>query len=186
MARQLRARGVGVAPAHPAPAGRRARDGHPRRPRHRLAGERVRRHRLGDVRRKDSGRAGYMGGGAKREGMYDIIPEVAPIEGEVFLKKTSPSRVLGTPVTGHLTALGVDTIIVAGREHQRMRPERPSSTPARTATRSLSRGMRVRPPRAPHAINLFDMNQKYADVMALDEIIEWMHEWQAPEGLRRL
>ena len=35
---------------------------------------------------------------------------------------------------------------------------------------------------APHAINLFDMNQKYADVMALDEIIEWMHEWQAPEG----
>ena len=65
--------------------------------------------------RKDFGRAGYMGGGgSKREGMYDIMPEVAPIEGEAFLRKTAPSAFWGTPVAGHLNALGVDTLIVAG------------------------------------------------------------------------
>ena len=32
---------------------------------------------------------------------------------------------------------------------------------------------------ASHAINLFDMNQKYADVLAADEVIQWMRDWRA-------
>ena len=35
---------------------------------------------------------------------------------------------------------------------------------------------------APHAINLFDMHSKYADVLPLDSIVDWMHRWQAPDG----
>ena len=132
--------------------------------------------------RKDSGRAGYMGGGAKREGMYDIIPEVAPIEGEVFLKKTSPSAFWGTPVSGHLTALGVDTIIVAGESTSGC--VRASVVDACTNRYKVVVAEECVFDRheAPHAINLFDMNQKYADVMAVDEVIEWMNQWQAPEG----
>jgi hypothetical protein len=35
---------------------------------------------------------------------------------------------------------------------------------------------------ASHAINLFDMNQKYADVMPLAEIKEWIAEWAANQA----
>jgi len=35
---------------------------------------------------------------------------------------------------------------------------------------------------ATHAMNLFDMHHKYADVLPLNEVQEWMHGWQAPEG----
>ena len=34
---------------------------------------------------------------------------------------------------------------------------------------------------ASHAINLFDMNQKYADVLPLAEVIEWMAAWGAEQ-----
>ena len=30
-----------------------------------------------------------------------------------------------------------------------------------------------------HAINLFDMNQKYADVLPLDEILAYLDAWRA-------
>ena len=32
---------------------------------------------------------------------------------------------------------------------------------------------------APHAINLFDMNQKYADVLPLAEVLEHLAAWRA-------
>ncbi len=132
--------------------------------------------------RKGGGRAGYMGGDARRKGKYDIIPEVAPIEGEVMLRKAAPSAFWGTPVTGHLTALGVDTVIVAG--------ESTSGCVRASVVDGCTNRYRMviaeecvfDRHEAPHAINLFDMNQKYADVLAVDEIIEWMQKWQAPEG----
>ena len=34
---------------------------------------------------------------------------------------------------------------------------------------------------APHAINLFDMNQKYADVLPLAEVLELMATWKAQQ-----
>jgi hypothetical protein len=38
---------------------------------------------------------------------------------------------------------------------------------------------------AAHAINLFDMNQKYADVLPLAEVLKYLRSWQA-EGVRSL
>ena len=133
--------------------------------------------------RKGRGRAGYMGSGsAPVEGKYDIIPELQPIEGEAFLRKAAPSAFWGTPITGHLTALGVDTLIVAG--------ESTSGCVRASVVDGCTNRYRMviaeecvfDRHEAPHAINLFDMNQKYADVLSVDEIIEWMHAWQAPEG----
>ena len=129
------------------------------------------------------GRAGYMGDGNKtREDKYDIIPELAPIEGEVLLKKTSPSAFWGTPVAGHLTALGIDTVIVAG--------ESTSGCVSASVVDGCTNRYRMVVAEecvfdrheAPHAINLFDMHSKYADVLPLDSIVDWMHRWQAPDG----
>ena len=33
-----------------------------------------------------------------------------------------------------------------------------------------------------HAINLFDMNQKYADVLPLDEILKYLDAWRAEKA----
>jgi nicotinamidase-related amidase len=44
----------------------------------------------------------------------DIIDEVAPLPGEVFLRKTAPSAFFGTPLMAQLNYLGIDTLLVTG------------------------------------------------------------------------
>ena len=114
--------------------------------------------------------------------LSDIIDEVAPIEGEAFLRKASPSPFFGTPLVGHLTALGVDTLIVAGESTSGcVRASVVDSCTHRYRTIVVEECVFDRH-QATHAINLFDMNQKYADVLPLAEVQEWMHGWRAPEG----
>src|SRR6266545_3864589 len=45
---------------------------------------------------------------------FDIIDEVAPIGGELVIRKSAASAFLGTPLVGHLVDRGIDTIIVGG------------------------------------------------------------------------
>ena len=98
------------------------------------------------------------------------------------MKKTSPSAFWGTPVAGHLTALGIDTVIVAG--------ESTSGCVRASVVDGCTNRYRMVVAEecvfdrheAPHAINLFDMHSKYADVLPLDSIVDWMHRWQAPDG----
>jgi maleamate amidohydrolase len=111
---------------------------------------------------------------ARRARRYDIVDEVAPIEGEVVLRKTAPSAFWGTPIVGLLNGLGVDTIIVAG--------ESTSGCVRATVVDGKSYRYNVIVPEecvfdrheAPHAINLFDMDQKYADVVPLDDAIGYL------------
>lgn len=131
----------------------------------------------------ESGVAGWAGrsseqvedGRAEREARkYEIVEQAAPQPGEVLLRKTGPSAFFGTPIMAHLTALGADTLIVCGE----------STSGCVRATVVDGRSYRFRVivveecvydrHEAPHAINLFDMNQKYADVLPLDEVTTWM------------
>jgi maleamate amidohydrolase len=135
-------------------------------------------------KKAQDGRAGYMGGDkAKRTSdMFDIVDEVAPIEGEAFLRKSSPSPFFGTPLVGHLNALGVDTLIVAGESTSGC--VRASVVDACTHRYNaiVAEECVFDRHESTHAINLFDMHQKYADVLPLAEIQDWMHKWQAPDG----
>jgi nicotinamidase-related amidase len=105
---------------------------------------------------------------------YDIVDEVAPIDGEVVLRKTAPSAFWGTPLAGHLTSLGADTAIVAG--------ETTSGCVRATVVDAKSHRYKVLVPEecvfdrdeASHAINLFDMEEKYADVIPLDDTISYL------------
>ncbi len=134
---------------------------------------------------RGEGRASYMGSGGRTQRspeMHDIVDEVAPIEGEAFLRKSSPSPFYGTPIVGHLNSLGVDTLIVAGESTSGcVRASVVDACTHRYHTIVAEECVFDRH-EATHAINLFDMNQKYADVLALADIQTWMHEWQAPEG----
>lgn len=106
----------------------------------------------------------------RRRRRYQIVDEVAPIEGEVVLGKVSPSAFWGTPLVGLLTDMRVDTLVVAGE----------STSGCVRATVVDGRTNRFRMivveecvfdrHQATHAINLFDMEQKYADVLSLDDV----------------
>ena len=102
---------------------------------------------------------------------YDIVAEVAPIPGEAVLRKTAPSAFFGTPLAAHLIHLGIDTLIVAG--------EATSGCVRATVVDAASFRFRVSVieecvfdrHEATHAMNLFDMHQKYADVLPLAEVL---------------
>lgn len=102
---------------------------------------------------------------------YDIVEEVAPLPGEPVFRKASPSAFWGTPLIGQLVYLGVDTLIVAG--------ESTSGCVRATVVDGCTYRYRVivveecvfDRHEASHAINLFDMDQKYADVLPLAEVL---------------
>lgn len=108
---------------------------------------------------------------------YDFPEQAAPLPGEAVLRKTAPSAFFGTPLAAHLTALGVDTVIVCGE----------STSGCVRASVVDGRSYRFRMivveeavydrHEACHAINLFDMNSKYADVLPLAEVAEWMNTY---------
>ncbi|GIS94332.1 MAG: hypothetical protein CM1200mP22_15690 [Dehalococcoidia bacterium] len=53
----------------------------------------------------------------RRNRRFDIIDEVSPIDGEPVIRKSAPSAFWGTPLIGHLNALGVGTIIAVGESN---------------------------------------------------------------------
>lgn len=112
----------------------------------------------------------------RRRRRYEIVDEVQPLPGEPVLRKSAPSAFWGTPLAGYLHGIGVDTIVVAGE----------STSGCVRATVVDGRSHRYKMlvveecvfdrHQATHALNLFDMDQKYADVIALDDAIAYMRE----------
>ena len=115
----------------------------------------------------------------RRKRQYDIIDEVAPISGESVLHKASPSAFWGTPLAGHLNYLGVDTIIACG--------ESTSGCVRATVVDGCTYRYRMivveecvfDRHESAHAMNLFDMNRKYGDVLPLGDVLEYLATWRA-------
>jgi nicotinamidase-related amidase len=113
---------------------------------------------------------------------YDIIAEVAPLPGEAVLRKSSPSAFWGTPLVGHLNYLSVDTLITCG--------ESTSGCVRASVVDGCTNRYRMivveecvfDRHEAAHAINLFDMHQKYADVVSLAEALESLPAWRARQA----
>jgi len=105
---------------------------------------------------------------------YDIVDEAAPLPDEVVLRKTTPSAFLGTPLVMQLNNLGIDTLIVTG--------ESVSGCVRATVVDGCSYRINMivveecvyDRHEAPRAINLFDMDQKYADVVPLAEVLDYL------------
>jgi nicotinamidase-related amidase len=118
----------------------------------------------------------------KRKHRFDIIDEVAPVEGEIVINKSAPSAFNGTALTAHLNYIGIDTVIVCGESTSGcVRASVVDGCTARYRMVVVEEGVWDRH-EAPHAINLFDMNQKYADVVSVGDAIEWMQEWGANQS----
>jgi nicotinamidase-related amidase len=103
---------------------------------------------------------------------YRMPPQVAPAEHDILLPKKHPSAFFGTPLVSHLIDLGVDTLVVTGCTT--------SGCVRATVVDAFSYNFRVLVPadavydRSPtvHQANLFDIGQKYADVVTTERVRE--------------
>ncbi|ESJ26174.1 N-carbamoylsarcosine amidase [Cupriavidus sp. HPC(L)] len=108
-----------------------------------------------------------------KEASHDsaIVPELAPRDGELVVRKTVPSAFFGTSLAAWLAHRGVRTLLVAGCVT--------SGCVRASVVDAMSYGFRPLVlsdcvgDRAlgPHQANLFDMEQKYATVMPCDEAL---------------
>ena len=115
---------------------------------------------------------------------YEIIDELKPAPGEAVLRKSAPSAIWGTPLSAHLNSLGIDTIIIAGESTSGC--VRASVVDGRTLAYHMIVVEECVFDRseASHAINLFDMNQKYANVVPRLEAVGYMRSHGRKDGAR--
>lgn len=100
-----------------------------------------------------------------------IVPELAPQKGELIVRKTLPSGFFGTNLAAWLTQKGVETLLVAGCTT--------SGCVRASVVDAMSSGFRPIVLRdcvgdraiGPHEANLFDMEQKYADVVPSSAVL---------------
>jgi maleamate amidohydrolase len=101
-----------------------------------------------------------------------VVDELQPAPGEIVLSKKKPSAFFGTPLITHLMADKVDSVIVTGCTT--------SGCIRSTVVDAFSYNYQVIVPEecvfdrsvTSHAINLFDMQQKYADVVKTEDVIK--------------
>ncbi|PNU03348.1 isochorismatase family protein [Novosphingobium guangzhouense] len=102
---------------------------------------------------------------------YRFVEEVAPLPGDVLLPKKHPSAFFGTPLASYLIDLGCDSVVVTGCTT--------SGCVRGSVVDAFAYNFRVTVPeecvydRSPtaHAVNLFDMAYKYADVEPLAQVL---------------
>ena len=100
-----------------------------------------------------------------------VVDELTPIEGEYVLRKTQPSAFFGTDLAPWLIRRRVDTVVVTGATTSGcVRASVVDSMSHNFRTVVVADGVGDRA-REPHEANLFDMRQKYADLMTADDVI---------------
>jgi len=115
-----------------------------------------------------------------------IVDEVAPQTGDLVLEKAAASAFHGTPLLFQLNHLNIDTVIACGE------------TTSGCVRASVVDGATFRfrmgvveectfdRTEASHYINLFDMHSKYADVVFLQEAIEYFESISAMKRVAEL
>ncbi len=102
---------------------------------------------------------------------YDFVGEIAPEPNDVLLPKKHPSAFFGTPLASYLIERQVDTLVVTGCTT--------SGCIRGTVVDGFAYNFRMLVPQecvydrsqVSHAVNLFDMSEKYADVMSVEDAL---------------
>jgi nicotinamidase-related amidase len=104
---------------------------------------------------------------------YEIMPQIKPEPNELVLRKMKPSAFYGTPLLSYLHQSQIDTLLVAGTTT--------SGCVRATVVDGFSLNYRMTVIEdcvfdrfeASHAMNLFDMHAKYADVVGSEAAISY-------------
>lgn len=111
---------------------------------------------------------------------YEFVAEVAPTETDILVPKKHPSAFFGTPLASYLINTGADTLVVTGCST--------SGCVRGTVVDGFAYNYRVLVPQdavfdrsaVSHAVNLFDMSEKYADVMPAQDALTVLRAIQQP------
>jgi maleamate amidohydrolase len=111
----------------------------------------------------------------------EIVAEIAPAPQDIVVLKQKPSGFFGTNMASYLTLLGCDSVIVTGTTT--------SGCVRATVLDAFSLNYRIAlaeegcfdRSQASHAINLCDMNAKYADVVKTSEVLAYFDS--LPSGM---
>jgi nicotinamidase-related amidase len=104
----------------------------------------------------------------------ELVPELTPARGDVVFVKKKPSGFHGTPLLGYLIERRIDTVILVGGAT--------SNCIRSTVFDASSYNFRTIVPqeavfdRIPisHAISLFDMDRQFADVVTVQETLDYL------------
>ena len=103
--------------------------------------------------------------------LSQVVSELAPRPGEYVLRKTQPSAFFGTNFANWLISKGVDTLLITGCTTSGcVRATVIDSMSYNFRTIVVSDGVGDRAI-GPHDANLFDMGQKYADLVSARDVI---------------
>jgi nicotinamidase-related amidase len=102
---------------------------------------------------------------------YEFVAQARPLPGEITIPKFQASAFHGTALTSHLVGLGVDTLVVTGCTT--------SGCVRATVVDACALNFKVVVPQdavydrsqTSHAVNLFDMASKYADVLPTEDLV---------------
>lgn len=102
---------------------------------------------------------------------YEFVADIAPQPEDILLPKKHPSAFFGTPLVSYLVDKNVDTLVVTGCTT--------SGCVRGSVVDGFAYNFRIVVPHdavydrsdTSHAVNLFDMSAKYADVMTASETI---------------
>jgi maleamate amidohydrolase len=111
--------------------------------------------------------------------MVDLLPELERRPEEIFFIKQRPSCFFGTNLLSQLVGRKVDTLIITGCST--------SGCIRATAESAIDNNLHAIVPkeavgdrcRSAHEANLFDINARYADVLPVQEVLDYL------KGLRR-
>lgn len=106
----------------------------------------------------------------------EIVKEIAPEPGDLVLGKAAPSAFSGTPLLQYLQMIRADTVIVCG--------ETTSGCVRAAVVDAVSNRLKVGiveeccfdRTQAAHAMNLFDMHQKYGEVINMTAALAYFEE----------
>ena len=101
-----------------------------------------------------------------------IVPELAPLKSEFVVRKTQASAFFGTALAPRLAQQGVDTLVVTGCTTSGCVRASVVDAIAHNFRPIVARDCVGDRAIGPHEANLFDMAQKYADVLERDEILD--------------
>jgi maleamate amidohydrolase len=105
---------------------------------------------------------------------YDVVDDILSESEGILVRKAKPSAFFGTPLIASLIDHGIDTLIVTGCTT--------SGCVRASVVDAFSFGLRVivvedgvfDRGEMTHAVNLFDMDQKYANVQTCEEVLRYV------------
>lgn len=113
-----------------------------------------------------------------------ILDEIAPAPQDVVVKKQKASAFCGTPLLGYLIDLKVDSLLVTGTTTAGCVLASVIDAASYNFLCTVVEDACFDRAEASHAMALCDMNSRYADVIASDEVLRYVES--LPEGLFEL